>query len=165
MLEPYDASQKPDKRESGGSVSGQGEGVVALLKSGQSVISETRGHSMEPLLREGRTKVLIRPIEHSPEPGDILLWWRWDDVLILHRLLSEDEERYYLRGDNCAKTNRARKDRVIGVVTDIYRNGRWFPVTNKRYQTYVRLWMGTAPMRMSLHRISTKAKGSKNRSS
>ncbi len=132
--------------------------VVKLLQSGQSVVTKTCGRSMEPLLSEGKTQVLIRPLTGTPRPGDILLWWRWDDVLILHRLIAEEGDRYILRGDNCAKTNRARKDRVVGTVTDICRNGRWFPVTNRRYQAYVRFWMGTAPVRLTLHRAGTRAR-------
>ncbi len=132
--------------------------VVRLLKSGKSVVTGTSGRSMEPLLHEGETQVLIRPLTETPQPGDILLWWRWDDVLILHRLIGEDEERFLLRGDNCAKSNRARKDRIVGVVTDICRNGRWFSVKSRRYRAYVRFWMSTAPMRLTLHRAGAKAR-------
>ncbi len=121
--------------------------LVHLLRSGHTVVSDTHGHSMEPLLKEGRTKVAIKPLDRKPEIGDIVLWWRWDGVYMLHRMVDEDEERYILRGDNTIKTNRALKRRVIGIVTDIYRNGRWFPVTDKRYLLYVRIWMKLFPLR------------------
>ncbi len=128
-------------------MSEQPEDLAEWLKKGESVILSPHGHSMEPLLKEGKNQVLVRPLDDHPKTGDLLLWWRWDGTYILHRMVGETKERYLLRGDHGTHVNHARKDRVIGVVTDINRGGRWYPVTRFWYRIYVRVWTGIYPLR------------------
>ncbi len=130
--------------------------LSGTLKDGKNVIAEPSGHSMEPLLHDKGTKVLIAPLEKKPEPGDIVLWHRKDGKYVMHRMIGESEKHYLLRGDNCVNTDRAVKRRVIGVVTDIYRNGRWFPVTDKRYLAYVRIWTSIFPLRKIFFNLRNK---------
>ncbi|MCD8212402.1 MAG: S24/S26 family peptidase [Oscillospiraceae bacterium] len=135
----------------------ENEEIVNRLKKGHRVvIKNMHGHSMEPLLYEGRSQVIVEPIVEKPGRGDLVLWWRKDGSFILHRVVGEDERAYLLRGDHNVKEERANKRRVVGVVTDICREGKWFPVTNRRYQAYVRRRMALAEVR-SLNRRIYKA--------
>ncbi len=125
-----------------------------LLKSGKSFVSlSMRGHSMEPLLHEGKSYVVIRPLESPLKKGDITLRLRKNGKYVLHRLVDEDDTYYYTRGDNCIKKERFLKKRIIGVVTEIYRDGKWFPVTDRRYRAYVWVWMHSFPLRMIWYRL------------
>ncbi len=134
------------------------EDLSEILLGGKTVASGTCGKSMEPLLHEGKTKVLISPLESEPELGDIVLWHRKDGRYVLHRVIGESEKHYLLRGDNCIRVDHAVKRRVIGVVTDIYRNGRWFPVTDRRYLAYVRIWSAIFPLRKMCVSLRDKIK-------
>ena len=83
-----------------------------------SVRFRVKGVSMQPLLRNGRDEVEVRPVDPATvRPGDILLF-RYRGRHILHRLIRQDGMIYYLRGDNawseerCVGTDncRARRD-------------------------------------------------------
>ncbi len=124
------------------------ESPAELLGNGKSFISlGMRGRSMEPLLHEGKSFVIIRPLSGKLKIGDLPLRLRYNGRYVLHRLVDEDEMYYYTRGDNCVKKERFLKKRIIGVVTEINRNGTWFPVTDRRYRAYVWLWMHSFPLR------------------
>ncbi len=131
------------------------EDIVNQLKNGHSVvIKNTHGRSMEPLLYEGKSQVVVAPLADKPEKGDLLLWRRKrDGEFILHRLVGEDDRFYIMRGDHNVSEEHVKKERVIGVATDICRNGKWFSVTNRRYNAYVRRRMALAPLRSRAYRI------------
>ncbi len=132
----------------------EGTGDLAeKLQAEKSVILSTRGRSMQPLIYEGKTKVLIEPLKDKPQKGDLLLWLRKDGTYVLHRMVGEDEKHYLLLGDNCIHVNHANKKRVIGIATSICRNGKWFSVTDRRYMMYVRIWTALFPFRKFLYWI------------
>ncbi len=140
-------------------MSDQAQDLTRRLQNGQSVVSGTKGRSMEPLLKQGQTKVIIRPLEDRPQKGDILLFLRRDGKFILHRMIGETQRQYLLRGDHEVFVNRANKRRILGVVSEIYRKGRWFSVTDLRYRIYVRVWMALFPIRRSWYRLKEKIQG------
>ncbi len=130
---------------------------VELLRNGKSFISlGMHGKSMEPLLHEGESLVLIKPLDGPLKIGDLPLRLRKNGQYVLHRLVDEDDTYYYTRGDNCTKKERFLKKRIIGVVTDIYRNGKWFPVTDRRYLAYVWVWMHSFPIRSLWYRLRSR---------
>ncbi len=131
--------------------------VGTLLRSGEAVGVLTRGKSMLPLIREGKTQVVIEPVDRELAIGEMPIYVRKDGAYILHRIVGADENNYYIRGDNCVTLEIVPKTDVLGVVTELCRNGRTIHLTDWHYRLYVRLLMATERPRIMLLRMRAKA--------
>lgn len=70
---------------------------------------------------------------------------------MLHRVLKVRKSDYVICGDNRYSKEYGITDRhVIGVLTAVVRDGKEIPVSDWRYQVYVRLWCGLFPLRAIL---------------
>ncbi len=124
--------------------------IVEELESGKTVTYFTIGVSMRPLLSERKTHITISPLGKAKN-GDILLYIRKNGTYVLHRCIKQDERFYYMRGDNTYGLERIEKEQAVGVVTHIYRKGRYFDVKkNGAYRAYVVLWRLLYPFRLIL---------------
>lgn len=140
--------------------------IEEQLRKGFPVSAFTEGDSMEPLLYEGKTHVVIAPCKEELSVGDLPIFKRRDGVYIIHRIVGKDDEFYYTRGDNCLYGEMVSKDTVLGIVVEIYRKGKHIPVTDKGYLFYVKVWSFLYPLRKLwyksrplLHRIGNRVKG------
>lgn len=121
--------------------------IVEQLTGGNTVTYFTRGVSMRPLLRERQTHVTIAPLGDIHD-NDILLYIRANGDLVLHRLIKQDGDTLYMRGDNTYGLEPIDRAQAVGVVTHIYRNGRTFAVDcNRKYTCYVVFWRAIYPLR------------------
>ncbi len=121
--------------------------IVEELKGGKTVTYFTVGCSMRPLLKERRTHVMIAPASNVKK-RDIVLYVRKSGALILHRCMKIKGEFYFMRGDNTYGLEPIKKEQAIGVVTDIYRNGKCFSVENNPlYEVYITIWNIIYPIR------------------
>ena len=107
------------------------------LNAGKTVTSFTVGDSMEPLLYDRKTHVFLRKPEGELRRNDIPLYRRPTGEYVLHRIIRVGEDCYYIRGDNRTGLEEVPKDWVLGVVTQIYRNGKYISVTDPGYRLYV----------------------------
>lgn len=130
--------------------------IAEELKAGRTVLSFTKGVSMQPLLWQGRTHVAIVPITRELRLGDIPIFASAERVYVLHRLVGMDEQFYYTRGDNCISCEKVPRDRMLGVVKAVYWGSHEIPVTNKGYRVYVWIWMHTAWLRIPVHKVWIK---------
>ena len=98
-----------------------------LKENGQAFVRVT-GRSMEPLLKHMRDRVKIIPPEKI-RWGDIVLFERNNGRYALHRVISKGSKGFSMAGDNqwYFETNLP-YNQVIGVVTDIDRNGKLISV-------------------------------------
>ena len=113
---------------------------------------QTAGDSMEPLLFDHDTRVVIRRAEGKLKKGDLPVYRRPSGQFVMHRVVRVGKDCYYTRGDNRYGTERVPQEWMLGVVTEIYRKERHFPVTDWRYRLYVALWGGLYPIRYLVHR-------------
>lgn len=113
------------------------------------------GTSMLPLLVQGRDTVTIKKIESPLSVGDLPLYRRKDGAFVLHRIIKVNNDgTYVLCGDNqFIKETGITDNEMIGVVTDITRDGKNFPVTNKKYQSYVKRGITFFAFRYPLRRL------------
>ncbi len=119
------------------------------LKSGNTITYYTVGISMRPLLSERETIVVIAP--KTAKKNDIVLYIRKNGQYVLHRLKNEDNDFYYMRGDNTYGLEQIEKSQAIGVVTHIHRKGNVIDVeANKGYKFYVSFWNFIYPIRLLL---------------
>lgn len=95
--------------------------VETEISAGRSVRFKVKGHSMYPLLRDGKDEVTLSPLTCDPSVYDIVLF-RYDGKHILHRIISIEGDTYTIQGDgiyiSCEKCTR---EDIIGVVTQIHK--------------------------------------------
>ena len=99
--------------------------VVEILKNGESVQIRPRGNSMMPFIYPERDEVVISPVYRELRKFDIILFRsQKTGSLTLHRIADIKEQTYYACGDNQFLLEPVCKDRILGVVTEIIRNGK-----------------------------------------
>lgn len=97
--------------------------VETMLAEGREVQIRMKGHSMRPLLRSERDRVVLAPCTDPArlQPGDVVLF-RCCGRHILHRIVRRDGERLTLAGDgNYRITEQCTTRDVIGVVIRVIR--------------------------------------------
>lgn len=110
------------------------------------------GDSMYPLIKP-RDLLVIKKVTAPLKKNDIPLYKRDSGQYVLHRIVKIKNGEYYICGDNRAFIERGITDRhIIGVLTDIVREGRTIPVNSPEFKSYVKL----LPLRRSIIRIKNK---------
>ncbi len=131
--------------------------VEKLLRNGEVVGISTKGNSMLPLMKGGKTQVIVEPVNRELSIGEMPVYMRKDGAYILHRVVDMDENYYYIRGDNCVTLERVPKGNVLGVATELRRNGRIIRPTDWHYRLYVRILFATTTPRIQILRLRAKA--------
>ena len=114
------------------------------------LVFPNKGRSMMPLLRENRDLMLIE--KKGPErcrKYDAVLFKRGDRY-VLHRILRVREKDYYIVGDNCWRGEIVRDDQILGILTQVIRDGKTIRPEDKAYRVYVHLWCDAFPLRAGL---------------
>ena len=95
--------------------------VETEISAGRCVRFKVKGHSMYPLLRDGKDEVTLSPLTRDPSVMDIVLF-RYRGKHVLHRIIAFEENIYTIQGDgiyiSCEKCTR---EDIIGVVTQIHK--------------------------------------------
>lgn len=83
---------------------------------------------MWPFLKEGRDSVIVKSLPvSSMHRGDIILYRRNDQILVLHRLHHKNKKDFFLTGDNQTQIEGpVRQKEVLGVVTTILAKKTYF---------------------------------------
>ncbi len=124
--------------------------IIEQLEAGQTVAYYTIGVSMRPLLVERQTHVIIEPLKTARDK-DIILYVRSNGSIVLHRLIKQDGNYYYMRGDNTLGIEPIKKNQAFGVVTKIYKNEKYIDVKNDfKYKLYVFFRLADYPVRFVL---------------
>lgn len=109
------------------------------------------GDSMFPFIQP-RDLLVIQKLNRPPEKYDVPLYTRESGQYVLHRIVKINGDEYYLRGDNRVFTERGIYDRhIIGVLTDIIRDGETIPLDAPRFRSYVK----RLPFRYFYNRIKS----------
>lgn len=127
--------------------------IKEQLGNGGTVNFTITGTSMLPLLVQGRDSVVLSPAEEV-KINDIIFYRRDNGAFVLHRIIGIDDKGYILCGDNqWVKEYGIRDHNIIGVVTEIKRDGKVFSVNDKKYVKYCNRWLKLFPIRKPLIRI------------
>ena len=126
-----------------------------VLVSGKPLLHFTVGDSMEPLLYNRDTQVLIERVSDDTQlkAGELPLYRRSTGQYVMHRIIKADSDCYYTRGDNRCGLERIPKKWVIGVVTEIYRKDKHIHVADSGYRMYVTVWNLIYPLRWLIYRL------------
>lgn len=124
------------------------------MAAGQLALIRTKGVSMQPLLYEGESHVIVAPAPDDLAVGDLALAKLPDGRYLLHRVIGKDPDYYYTRGDNCYSEEAIPRKKVVGVAVEIGRRGRRISMSGKIYRLYAAVWMESYPVRAGWWRAS-----------
>lgn len=88
--------------------------LFANLRAGRQMTIEVMGVSMEPTMRAGDRVTLCRAEKYAL--GDILVFC-YKGELLVHRLLKEENGRYFCKGDNAFRLEDVTEEQIAGKVT------------------------------------------------
>lgn len=124
--------------------------VEEQLKTQDSAAYLTSGASMRPLLRTHKDIVVISRAKHPLVVGDVPLYKKKGvKKLILHRIIDiSSDGTYIIRGDNTYQKEYVPENDVVGVMTAIYRGGKYIDCAkSKPYKIYVKVNRFLYPVR------------------
>lgn len=129
--------------------------IKDVIKDGGSFPLEVTGTSMQPFLLDGRDTVWLRRCEPSDfKKGEILLYKRVDNALVLHRvrdvLLGGE---LLMNGDGQTWCEKIKTQQVIAVVSEIEKNGKKKSCNTPLNNIKNSLWRGAMPVRYYIMKI------------
>ena len=116
----------------------------------------TSGVSMKPLFKSHRDIAVVKPIESELKVNDVVLYsYPKSEKMILHRIIKTlPDGTYIIRGDNTYKNEYVKRDMIIGVLSGIYRKGKYIDCRKSKpylaYIIYIRL---SYPIRFVLFKV------------
>lgn len=126
------------------------------LAAGHTVRFGPRGTSMLPMLRQGMDQVVLSPLPDTLRKYDLPLYQRDNGQYVLHRIVKVETDGYICMGDNQVQPEAGvRRDQMIAVVSEFYRDGKRHRVTEPGYRFYCRVWYAARHLR----RLIRKMKG------
>lgn len=139
--------------------------ILEKLDNGGTVKINVTGTSMLPLLVQGKDSVVISAPQKIAV-NDIIFYRRNNGSFVLHRVVGTDEQGYVLCGDNQWETEHGITDEnIIGVVTEIIKDGSSLKVTDKKYLNYCKRWSKTVKIRKPLVLTMSKIRAIKRKMS
>jgi hypothetical protein len=122
--------------------------LAEQLDSHGVIMRPNKGVSMMPLLREDRDMMVIRKRgEERLRKYDAVLFVRTNGEYVLHRILKVHPDSYWIVGDNCISGEIVQEEQVIGILTEIVRDGKTIRVTDRGYLVFVHIWCALFPLR------------------
>lgn len=116
--------------------------VERLLNEGGEVMITIRGNSMQPVLRDGRDKVVLRRYEGSEVLRGEVMLFRYRGGHVLHRVVSVEGERITFAGDGNYKLyEQAQRSDIVARMVAYIKDGRRVECTGREWRRYSRLWM------------------------
>lgn len=133
--------------------------IRETLESDGSVSFISSGTSMLPTLRNRKdTVTLVKPHERLKK-GDVPFYQRDDGRYVLHRVvyINDKDGTYVMRGDNqWTNEYNIRHDQIIGVLSEITRNGKTYSVNGRSYRFYTAMLPVVRLVRRAYYWLKTK---------
>lgn len=133
--------------------------VETLLDQGRTVQLSPQGYSMYPLFLPGRDQAVIAPLNRPPRRGDVVLYRREGSILVLHRVWRVRDGQFYAVGDHQREVEGPLEmDRLRGVLVEVVRKGRAFPVSHPVYRLLAWGWLCLRPVRLPMMAAAARVK-------
>ena len=117
------------------------------LAAGESVRFSPHGTSMLPMLKDGRSQVVLSPLPDKLKKYDLPLYRRDNGQYVLHRIVKVKDD-YTCMGDNqFVPESGLSHDQMIGVVTSFICDGKEYSTNCLQYKVYCRFWCALRPFR------------------
>ena len=118
------------------------------------LLKQTKGVSMEPMLRQYEEESLIRALDREPRKYDVVLFKRSGGEYVLHRVIGREGDTFLIRGDNCMGTERVKREQILGILEGFYRGETYVNcATDREYLRYSRRIVASFPLRMARSRV------------
>ena len=112
-----------------------------LMRSGRCLL-QTVGSSMEPLLHERSTTVVIERCKEAPQRGDVVLFRfceESDAMYVLHRVIAKRGNIYRTRGDHCIRCESVPQEKILGRMKGYFDGEAYVDCeTDAGYRRYLR---------------------------
>ncbi len=119
------------------------------------LLKQTKGISMEPVLREGRELSLIKSptaFGREPKKWDVVLFRRGKGEYVLHRIVGQKGSMFKIRGDNCIGYDLVEGKDILGILAGFYRGETFVDCeTDPAYLRYVRRRQAGFPFRWATY--------------
>lgn len=124
------------------------------IPDGEEFLLRVTGWSMLPLLFHDRSLVYLKKVSHyTPRKGDVVLFWRMDGSIVLHRVRKVGKDGVLtINGDAQSWTEHIFPTQVMATVTHYVRFKRDVSVDSAGYRLYRSLW---CPLRW-IHPLGAK---------
>ncbi len=132
--------------------------IEEALQSGKPLTIFTVGRSMEPLLYERETLVVICRVDRKLKRGELPLYKRQDGKYVMHRIIRTCKNTYITRGDNQFVNETIPMESVIGVVREVHRRGKVIRTDSFGYKLYVLFWRLSYPVRFLCRKLYARIK-------
>lgn len=123
--------------------------VEAEISDGRRVRFRIKGHSMRPLLRDGKDEVVLAPCRAEEVKRRDVVLFRYRGRHLLHRVIGKTGGRYRMQGDGiCTSYEECGPEDIIGVVMTVYRpGGRCMETASVRWRLSSCLWLALGRFR------------------
>ena len=113
--------------------------IREALDIGGVISISPKGQSMLPFVRDTDTVVIKKPTEKLKK-YDCVLFFKTDEIYVLHRLIKINGDTCITLGDNNKKADPPVKTQdIVGVLDGIYRNGKYIQVYGKPVSLFIKI--------------------------
>lgn len=103
------------------------------------IVFSNEGDSMMPLLREHKDIMVIRKITEPLKKYDAVLFKRPNGAYVLHRIIKVcGLGNYRIAGDNRSFSEIVPEEWIIGILTEVIKDGRHITVDSDEYKKYLK---------------------------
>lgn len=101
---------------------------------------QTVGVSMEPLLHNRKSTVIIEAKKEPLKRDDVVLYQRPNGEHVLHRIIKVLDDAYIIRGDNCIWKEIVPEGWIIGVMVGFFEDeqNHYIRCGSREYQIYLK---------------------------
>ncbi len=105
---------------------------------------QTVGDSMEPILHNRKSTVVIKKAVNDLKPLDVALYFRPStETYVLHRVVKVRKTYYRICGDNRTYEEKVPKEWILGYMTGFFpdESENFIDCEDEKYQEYVQKWV------------------------
>ena len=122
--------------------------IEEVLKEKGIYVTTTKGDSMEPMLVEGRDKVVITPAVFPLKKYDVPVYRKMGHYT-MHRIVKVKSNGYIICGDNRNTLEKNITDGdIIGVLTGFYQGEKYIDACDKEFLKYGKNAVKKLPLRL-----------------
>ena len=130
--------------------------VVRLLEEGKTVQIKPQGYSMYPMFLPGRDSAVLSKVNQNRlRRGDVVLYRRDTQTLVIHRIWKITKNEVFLVGDNqISIEGPIKKSQIIGSLVFFLRKNKKISVHNPIYRLLSWVWLILLPYRDIIKRFA-----------
>jgi len=113
--------------------------IESILKKEGFYLFTGNGNSMWPIIRDGIDTIEVREVREPLSAGNVVLFRNAENRYVLHRILEAKDGCYFVRGDNTYTPDVVPQERIIGIMTGLWRAEKKVSLDSPKYVLYTKL--------------------------